>query len=300
MTSKLSKVLAVAATPLLLAACGGGSGGPGGPGGGTGGSGDNSFVGFPIPPSSKLALKGIGQEASVDAKAGTISEFASDNISADVSTDKDGKITALALKTTSGTKTWNTENSELVTREGVIAAIGDDAHSVIVADPEDNEFKYQTFGAWETAGDTEGTGRVGVFSVGSETAAADIPTSGTAKFKGASGGIYGNEEGDSFIVTSDASLDVNFAAKSVGFKTENTRELENGTALSGLDLDGQMSYAGGAMSGSVENVAKTMSGKAQGQFYGAGAAEVGGTFALKGGSPGATEAFVGGFGAVKQ
>lgn len=290
------KGFSILAAPLLLAACGGGSGGPGSPGG-------TSFVGFPIPDSSKVTLNGIAKETSITVDPDTgattsMAPFTSNPVTADVSVDGDGDINELTIASASGSNTWNTDNSISNETNGVIGAISNDGlKSVLVAAPEVNGFAYQTYGAWETSTQDMTSGKIGVFSVGTQTAAAEVPTTGTATFKGSAGGLYSTGNGDADIMSADATLNADFANKSVGFATSNTESMVTGTVRNDLNLNGTLSYTGGGMTGTVTNLGGTMSGSADGQFYGPNAAEIGGVFALRGTAPGSTEAFGGGFGA---
>lgn len=284
------------AAPLALAGCGGGSGGGGGPGGVT-----NEFVKFPIAANTPTKIVGKGREATFN--SGGISAFVSGDVSADVIVDGVNEITSVALKSaTNGTKTWNGDNAEMSTGFGdsadriLIGKSNDDNRAIGVGNPDsaENKFEYQTYGAWKD----ESAGKVGVFSVGAVTASGDVPTSGTATFKGTAGGLYhdGSDE-DAQIMTAKAKLDVDFANAKANFKTTDT-VLETG-ANDGLNMStGDLDIANGGFSGAVSTV-NGMNGNVDGRFYGTGthaAEEVGGTFALTGG--GATMA--GGYGAVKQ
>ena len=277
------------AAPLALAGCGGGSGGGGGPGGVT-----NEFVKFStIAANTPTKIVGKGREASFG--SGGISAFAPGDVSADVTVDGSNEVTSVALKTaTNGTMTWNGGNAEMSTGFGgrILRGESNDGNRVIgVADPEANGFEYQTYGAWLD----DNAGKVGVFSVGAETPAANVPSSGTATFKGTAGGIYhdGVSE-EAQMMTANATLDVDFANAKAKFKTTDT-VLETG-ANDGLNMStGDLAIANGGFSGAV-STDNGMAGDVDGRFYGPGAEEVGGTFALTGG--GATMA--GGYGAVKQ
>lgn len=282
-------LLSCFAAPLALAGCGGGSGGPAGPGGGA-----NNFTKFPLVANTPTKLAGKGREASFGGTG--VGAFAQGDVSADVTTDADNDVTSLSLKTASnGTMTWNESNSWLESGFGDRLLIGDskDGNRIIGAgNPAsvDNKFEYQTYGGWMD----EGTGKVGVFSVGSQTASTDVPTTGNATFKGTAGGIYHNGVDDPQTMSADAELEVDFANAKADFKTTNSM-LETGLE-SGLDMTANdLAIAGGSFSGAV-GTTNGMSGDVDGRFYGPGASEVGGTFVLTGGSA----TMIGGYGAVKQ
>jgi len=278
------------AAPLALAGCGGGSGGGGGPGGVT-----NEFVKFPIAANAPTKITGKGQEASFD--QGGISAFAAGDVSADVTVDENNEVTSVALKTaTNGTMTWNGNNAEMSSNFGgrILKGESNDGNRIVgVGDPEANGFEYQTYGAWLD----ENAGKVGVFSVGAVTPAANVPDSGTATFKGTAGGIYHDGTDDPQAMTANATLDVDFENAKANFKTTDT-VLETG-ANDDLNMTtGDLDIADGGFSGAVSTT-NGMAGNVDGRFYGTGtdaAKEVGGTFVLTGG--GATMA--GGYGAVKQ
>lgn len=288
--SNTRKILIFVAASLPLTGCGGGSGGPGG---------SVSFTQFPLQAGKTTTIKGSGREATYTAgqQGISISPFgAASSVQADVETDSGGDVASLTVKTNSMTKTWNGTNSE-ITQSGngklAIAQSKDDTGGIGYADPEANGFSYQTYGAWQTASKAN-SGSVGAFSLGNETAAANIPSSSTATFKGTAGGLYANAENDD-IMTADATLDVDFGTKTAQFSTSNT-VLQNSGAAANLNMSGNMDIGAGGLSGTVATADNLMTGTADGRFYGPGAEEAGGTFALGG----ATGAMVGGYGVVKQ
>ncbi|THF55973.1 transferrin-binding protein-like solute binding protein [Ollibium composti] len=291
---KTSKLLVCVAAPLALAGCGGGSGGPGGPGGPGGALG---FTKFPIQAGKTTTIKGNGREAAytVDQQGFALAPFgASSAVQADVETDADGDIASVSLKTGTTSKTWNGSNADLAYAGNgklVIGEAKDGSAAIGFADPDANGFSYQTYGAWMTEGASGG--KVGAFSMGAETAAADIPSSSTAKFKGTAGGIYANAAGPD-VMTADTALDVDFGAKTAQFSTTNTT-LQNGGPDANLDMSGNLAIAAGGLSGNVTTADNSMTGTADGRFYGPGAEEVGGTFELRG----ANGAMAGAYGAVK-
>lgn len=249
------------------------------------------------------SIKGIGREVSVkDDTQVTISPFSPvETVTADVTLDANEDITQLALTTSSGKKTWNRSNSQIVESQGILGAMNNNGQeSILVADPDANGFEYQTFGAWESSDADFVNGRFGAFSVGTETAGSKVPTSGTATFKGAAGGIYSDADGSADIALSEASLAVNFANRTAAFSTTGTELTQEGPR-SDLDLSGNLSYSAGSnsLSGTISNAGGTMSGNADGRFYGPDAQEVGGVFALKGKAADSQETFGGSFGAKR-
>lgn len=217
-------------------------------------------------------------------------------VSADVTLNADGEVSALTLTTPTVTKTWNESNSTFETALGFMTgAVTDNGEDAIaVADQEALGFEYQTFGSWATGIDT-GSGKVGVFSVGAETQVANIPTSGTAEFQGKAAAHYVDENGTLDSMGADATLTADFANREVTFATTNSR-LSDNTAAAHLNMTGNMTYSGSnSMSGTVSTTGG-MSGTMDGRFYGPGAQEVGGTFTLTGQG---NETLAGGYGAAR-
>jgi hypothetical protein len=289
---KISGKLLIGVAALALAGCGGGSGGPGGPGGPKG-----TFTNFPLK-EGKTTITGHGREATytADQQGLDLSQFGpSSTVQADVQVDAEGETASVRLKTDSTEKTWDGSNADLdyVGNGKIVRAEAQDGSLIGFADPEVNGFTYQTYGAWLTG--NEDSGRVGAFSVGNETAAADIPSSSTATFKGTAAGIYADAAGEDDIMSADAALDVNFATKTAQFSTSNT-VLAKGGAAGDLDMSGDLAIGASGLTGNIKTADNSMSGTADGRFYGPGAAEVGGTFELRG----QNGAMAGGYGAVKQ
>lgn len=230
---------------------------------------------------------------------GSVSDLNSQQMSGSVTTDGNSKLSSLTINDGVTKHTWDASNSSLAEGGGFLMATKNSAggsETAIVADPQKKGFAHQTYGAWIV--DRGTSGDIGSFSVGSPTEVANIPTSGSATFKGTAGGLYGEAGGKGAPVTADASLNADFANKSLTFNTTNTVAAATGAARNDLNLSGNMSYAAGAMAGSVKNTANTMSGTVQGQFYGPTANEVGGVFSLTSAAPG--KVFVGGYGAARQ
>jgi len=166
-------------------------------------------------------------------------------------------------------------------------------------------WNYQNFGIWTTGAGT-GSGTVGVMTAGAPTSNAGIPLTGIFTFLGAAGGMYVDPLGLDYIVGSDMSATVDFAARSVSFATANsqtTRDLIVVNLNPNLDMTGTLNYAPatnqftGAVTtagGGAGNI--PMTGTASGRFYGPTATEIGGTFAL---SAAGTAAYLGAFGGIR-
>ncbi|MCT7375003.1 transferrin-binding protein-like solute binding protein [Chelativorans salis] len=297
------KKLSFLILPLAVAGCGGGSGGPGGPNG-------PSFTSFAeMEVSEPTTMEGKGRESTIElTNAGyRLTEPSRVNTSANVEINSDGEPTSISLNTPASNKVINTEGlppeKSYPFQGGKFQYINshDNKTSMRYANPEENGFEYQTFGTWMEL-QSPSTGNVGATSVGAKTRVASIPSSGNATFRGTALGEYvdldpADNAPEWHTITSEATLNADFAGRSVEFQTTNTTNWA-GTPRDELDLNGTMSYSGGSneMSGTV-TTANGMSGEVDGRFYGPGAQEVGGTFSLKGDG---VERYYGGYGAKKQ
>lgn len=167
----------------------------------------------------------------------------------------------------------------------------------ILANPTYYGYQYQTYGAWGAWGNA-GVGGNAV-SVGNITSAGNIPTSGSATFTGGANGYLIDGLRNSYVTSASMMATVDFAARQVAFSTSGTtivgKTSGTATAISGLNLTGNMSYAAGSntMTGSVTS-ASGMSGSMIANFYGPAANEIGGTYGLTQTTTG--NSLVGGFG----
>lgn len=190
-------------------------------------------------------------------------------------------------------RNFSIDNFQPTTRKGVNAN---------VVNPFTAGWDYQTFSNWYQFTSTP-TG--GTISVGLETTEASIPTAGTATYSGLVHGVAiqnGTSDGDGSIpgnnglVLSDMIVNVDFASRSIDFKTTNSRILSasgNDTQNSTYDLSGTLEYDPDThtITGTVSS-AGGLDGNVDGRFYGPSAQEIGGTFFLGSG----TTVFAGGFG----
>lgn len=300
----MKKNLAFLALPLLLAGCGGGSGGPGGPDSSAG------FLGFSqVKPNSTVRIAGTGVDTSFTADAGgTVTSVKkplnAGDASADVTYDKDGDLTKVTLNGPTASHTWDqaagAKAAEIDNR--LIAAYDSKGADIaLVGDADALGYEYQSFGAWQAASGTGGTG--GALSVGAAMDPANVPKTGTATFKGTAAGIAVNKDGVGSRVIADATLTADFAAQKAAFSTSGSQEIHNlGTTptlkpSANLDLDApNLAYANGTFSGAVTNAGGGLSGTVTSRLYGPGIdkAEAGGVFSLTGNG---VRTYVGAFGA---
>lgn len=171
--------------------------------------------------------------------------------------------------------------------------------NIVLRDPAEMDWNYQTF-AYYT--DSANNITHAYQSVGTETPSNAMPSSGTATYKGSTAGHY-VENGMTKQLTADVNAVVDFSKKLVRFSTSNSQlhQAVNGVRVSDVKNDtfnmaGNGSWRGGNQFTGVVKTANGMSGDLNGKFYGANAAEIGGTYGLKNGSA----QLIGGYGAKRQ
>lgn len=186
---------------------------------------------------------------------------------------------------------------------GMIKA--DETAVAIAAEPQALGWNYQTYGIW-VSGDT--AGYAGAVSVGSPTAVTGIPSTGTGNFFGNASGFYLDSTGrDIYFTTANMTATTDFSNRTIAFSTSGTAispDLNSFVApstygIGNLNMTGTLSYAAGAnvISGAVTATgasSNSLSGTANGKFFGPSANEIGGTYGLS--NPGTSEKLVGGFG----
>lgn len=156
-------------------------------------------------------------------------------------------------------------------------------------------FQYMTFGDWSDVGGSSGTVPAvgGFFVAGQETAPGNIPTSGTATYVGATGGLYLNGGAVSDFV-SQFRADANFAARQLAVSTSGMQV--GGVLTPQFDYAGTLSYAPGSnqFNGAILTVTPGAGmGTATGKFFGPTAQEIGGVSDMSYGSARAIGVFVG-------
>lgn len=165
---------------------------------------------------------------------------------------------------------------------------------LVLADPEELGFEYQTFGIWLGGQAASNTAIFGAGAFGATTQAAQLPTDGNSRYDGRLVGIA--SVGDVLIegVTADVRLDVDFAAQSIAFATTNT--LGDDVPDPTLDMAGTLNVAGAGFTGSVATAGGGFAGDVDGHFYGPAAEEAAGVFDLGGAN---ADSFTGAFGAAR-
>ncbi|WP_112322348.1 transferrin-binding protein-like solute binding protein [Oceanibium sediminis] len=274
---------------ILISACSGGGdeGGPGAPAP----SGPQDFTSWVNTPSDgTVRLTGAAKSAAYTFDFGTssidVGQILDDDDAYIEVTFKDGVPTRIVVGNTNAPIDINEATGAAFSESGLLVA-GQTANgedTIVVANPDPSGFQYQTFGLWATGYNT-GAGTVGVGSFGSATPAADMPSGDlTATYNGFATGFVVNETGYGGTV-SDIEIVADFGNSGVTIATSNTEFVDIDT-LAPTGSAASMDYTGsGTMSGSgfTANVSSFVgSGTMEGQFYGPGAVEVGGTFSTDG------------------
>jgi hypothetical protein len=157
-------------------------------------------------------------------------------------------------------------------------------------------FQYQTYGAWGPYGNA--TGNSFALSDGSASPVSAIPIVGGIAYAGGSTGYYVDASKLSYVTNATMTVILSYDLQSLSFTTSNSGIIGapsgNLSSLSNLNLTGTLTYIAGTnyFTGTVTS-ANGMSGKINGEFYGPGINELGGTFALYGSGVGT---LVGSFG----
>lgn len=309
---------------LVLVGCGGG--GSGGSGGGAGGS-QAAFTSWAnIKPNTTTAVPGSSQEVSYTANATTgqvtsVSALSPNEAGATyfLTTNANNEASGMSIRSAKGTTvTFNTANGSALASDyryfstpqfyakytGAVS--GDGTSAALAANERDAGWNYQSYGVWITGRGT-GSGTAGAASVGAPTQASNIPTTGSATFRGSSAGLYVGPQGNDLVTTAYMNANVSFANRTINFSTLNTAAASATSVIGGnfgsltpaLDMTGTLSYAAGSnkLVGSVSTAGSAtgvpMTGTATGTFYGPTATEIGGTFGVKGTG---IETFAGAFG----
>jgi len=158
----------------------------------------------------------------------------------------------------------------------------------LASNPVAKGWSYQSYGTWVTGGGT-GSGTAGVMSVGAKTTGANIPLTGTAVYRGNSGGRYVDTLGNYVFTHSDIYVAADFSRNLVEFEsydTKTTADLINVVDRTDLDFETQMSYSAATNSFTGDNISRgrrglsDLTGTVTGRFYGPSAEEIGGVFKI--------------------
>lgn len=184
--------------------------------------------------------------------------------------------------------------------DGVYVVQFADGTQIVLHDPATAGWTYQTFAHYF---DPKNRVLHGYQSLGDETPFTSLPISGTATYNGLTTAYLVQNAGQKQL-TADVKAVVDFGKKGVRFETSNAQfhSLSNGVRTSnpadGYNIKGNAVWGiANHFSGKVQT-ANGMSGDLNGKFYGANAAEIGGTYGLKNADN--SEQLIGGYGAKRQ
>lgn len=261
---------------LTVAACSGGSGG------GSSSSG-TSFSGFSeLPEDGVTVIEGqaVTADYTADLSSGDVEVEGSPstNSSSAKVTTANGSASALGLTTQGQTVTLD----QVSDQGDIIGFTNDDETSAaFFANPDESGFEHQTFGTWLTGYGT-GSGTVGAGSYGTKTKASSIPANATASYSGVGLGVARLADGQPHLTASKVDVSTDFDTVTISSEDTLAVSVNTGasTDASELDFTGTGDVSGSGFSVSVSG--SGTSGSAQGQFYGASAEEVGGTFETSG------------------
>lgn len=155
--------------------------------------------------------------------------------------------------------------------------------------------QYATFGGWSS--DNADNLQTGFFFSGIPTGSASKPTTGAANYAGLTIGSLSDSENNISALEGYMTLAVNFADGSVdGDFTGMMKTADDGTVTSWRDfsMDANINTGTDNFSGTTNTNDGLLSGKAEGAFFGPGAAEVAGAWTLAGDGEIAIGSFGGG------
>jgi hypothetical protein len=286
--------VASVAALLALAACGGGGGGGGG--GSSGGSSPppaqpaagapvpfqapGSTVSYPVNSASVSTSAGAVTGSRIDAtgNAGTIT----------ITTDLNGNLSAIQFNILTPTSTFTKTfpAGQIINQSQLLSSLAT-ALNTVNTTPGQATFVhstggnlYSSYGAW--ASNDVGTGRFGVFALGSVTQPSAMPMTGTATYNGSTVGIAASSSA-SYALNGTVQLQANFATSTVGTAISNMQFQNAATnaITSQPNLIGTATITGNQYSGSL--VSTTLAGTSTGTFYGPAANETAGVWKAAGG-----------------
>lgn len=195
------------------------------------------------------------------------------------------------------------KNKEVLDRKwnGIYAIKTSDGVTIILRDPAVTGWKHQTFAHYS---DPANNIVHAYQSIGAETPVAAMPTSGTATYTGITTAYLVETGKADRQLTADVKAVADFAKKGLRFETSNAQfhALNNGVresqAADGYNMKGSASWS--ANSNSFKGTATAdnqMKGQLLGKFYGAQAAEIGGTYGLQNADN--SKQLIGGYGAKR-
>ncbi len=185
--------------------------------------------------------------------------------------------------------------------DGVYIIQFTDGTRIVLHDPAAAGWTYQTFAHYV---DPKNGITHGYQSIGDETAVSAMPTSGTATYTGITTAYLVETGKADRQLTADVKAVADFAKKGLRFETSNAQfhALNNGVresqAADGYNMKGSATWAvnSNSFKGTV-TADNQMTGQLLGKFYGAQAAEIGGTYGLQNADN--SKQLIGGYGAKR-
>ncbi|WP_191963607.1 transferrin-binding protein-like solute binding protein [Neisseria zalophi] len=183
--------------------------------------------------------------------------------------------------------------------DGVYAVRTKNGITIVLRDPSAIGWKYQTFAHYSD----EANNILDAYqTIGIETPSGAMPASGTATYSGLTTAYLANGDNRRQL-TADVKAVADFAKKSLRFETSQSQfhELKDNvrvtTDAKDFNMKGLAAWQANSntFKGSA-NTANGMSGELNGKFFGASAAEIGGTYGLSGNN----QQLIGGYGAKRQ
>lgn len=182
--------------------------------------------------------------------------------------------------------------------DGVYIVQFTDGTRIVMHDPAAAGWTYQTFAHYT---DPKNGVMHGYQTLGDETAFGSLPATGTATYNGLTTAylVEGNQQKQ---LTADVKAVVDFAKKGVRFETANSQfhSVSNGvrtsSAAAAYNIKGNAAWGNTNHFAGSAQTTNGLKGEVNGKFYGAGAAEIGGTYGLKSDKA----QLIGGYGAKRQ
>lgn len=182
--------------------------------------------------------------------------------------------------------------------DGVYIVQFTDGTRIVMHDPAAAGWTYQTFAHYV---DPKNGVIHGYQTLGDETTFGTMPATGTATYNGLTT-AYLVEGSQQKQLTADVKAVVDFAKKGVRFETANSQfhSVSNGvrtsSAAAAYNIKGNAAWGNTNHFAGSAQTTNGLKGEVNGKFYGAGAAEIGGTYGLKSDNA----QLIGGYGAKRQ
>jgi hypothetical protein len=278
-----------AVVTAALTACGGGGGG-----GNT--IREVPFTSFSaVAPNETVVMSGISQTASGTMTVGAGGDISIDtanlgpvdsgNSTARLTYNGFGDLSGMSFSTPQSSASYGA--GQIDCTGGLVCTAENATSAAVAVDATAFGWNYQSYGVWfKEASST--TFQIGAMSAGAVTPGSAVPTTGMATFTGLSSGFYVDTAGLPSFTSANMTANVNFGTRNIGFSTTNTMagnlNTQSTSSMSGLNLNGTLTYGAGSsqFSGPVISQDLSLTGSANGRFYGPNAEEIGGVFGLSG------------------